>query len=329
MQGSTKTGGKSFRPAMREELALSDRQEKCPACGYTIEDGEHRCEKCGRRLSVSRRGSAPELLSWPAASNREGPQPAQAGAVPEVVPRPPEKPPRRPAFPEPLRRQLSERVEEFRTRRLHPTLPLRLPLGHNEEPGAVHAVIPMRPLPNPSEQSREVPAGGGRPRRSRSSPVLQAALEFPSPSPRAEPLPLPLPTVAPFRLRALGHSMDFACMMAALLVFLVPLKLAAGTVVLNRFLLLGGLGGFLLLAVLYGVIFLYLAGATPAMKRLGIRMVDFDGMPASRPQRLWRLLGTIVSAGSFLLGFFWAVVDEERFSWHDRISKTFLTTTKR
>ncbi|OFW29480.1 MAG: hypothetical protein A3J28_05175 [Acidobacteria bacterium RIFCSPLOWO2_12_FULL_60_22] len=159
--------------------------------------------------------------------------------------------------------------------------------------------------------------------------MLQADLEFPAPSPQAEPLPLPLPTVAPFRLRALGHSMDFAYMMAALLVFLVPLKLAAGTVVLNRFLLLGSLGGFLLLAVLYGVIFLYLAGATPAMKRLGIRMVDFDGMPASRPQRLWRLLGTIVSAGSFLLGFFWAVVDEERFSWHDRISKTFLTTTNR
>jgi len=205
---------------MREELALSDRQEKCPACGYTIEDGEHRCEKCGRRLSVSRRVSAPELLSWPAASNREGPQPAQAGAVPEVVPRPPVKAPRRPAFPEPLRRQLSERVEEFRTRRLHPTLPLRLPLGHNEEPGAVHAVIPMRPLPNPSEQSREVPAGGGRPRRSRSSPVLQAALEFPSPSPRAGPLPrrasrayfverieriAELPRRKPREARLLGH----------------------------------------------------------------------------------------------------------------------------
>jgi uncharacterized RDD family membrane protein YckC len=61
------------------------------------------------------------------------------------------------------------------------------------------------------------------------------------------------------------------------------------------------------------------------MQHLGLRLVNFDGQPASRPERLWRLLGSIVSAGSFLLGFLWAAMDDERFSWHDRMSRTFLT----
>ena len=94
-------------------------------------------------------------------------------------------------------------------------------------------------------------------------------------------------------------------------------------------LLAAGLGIASGLALLYGVVFLYLAGATPAMRCLGLRLVNFDGAPASRPERLWRLCGAVVSAGSFLLGFAWAAVDEERFSWHDRISKTFLTTVNR
>lgn len=103
----------------------------------------------------------------------------------------------------------------------------------------------------------------------------------------------------------------------------------AREVVFNRFLLAGGLAAGMVLALLYGMIFLYLAGATPAMRVVGLRLVNFDGQPASRPERLWRFLGAIASAGSFLLGFVWAAVDDERFSWHDRISKTFLTPTNR
>ena len=135
--------------------------------------------------------------------------------------------------------------------------------------------------------------------------------------------------VAPLRLRVLGYCLDLAWILAALLVFLVPFKFLVGQVVYNRFFLAAGLGIGCAVAFFYGVVFLYLAGATPAMRRLGLRLVNFDGAPASRPERLWRLLGAVVSAGSFLLGFAWAAVDDERFSWHDRISKTFLTTVDR
>ena len=168
------------------------------------------------------------------------------------------------------------------------------------------------------------------PRRSRGWTDLQTPLEFPG-SPAGQPSRpgFATPAVAPFRTRVLGHCLDLAWILAALLVFGAAFQLLAGEVVYNRFLLAAALAVGFGVALLYGAIFLYLAGATPAMKHLGLQLVNFDGLPASRPERLWRFLGAVASAGSFLLGFVWAAVDEERFSWHDRISRTFLTYKNR
>jgi len=33
----------------------------------------------------------------------------------------------------------------------------------------------------------------------------------------------------------------------------------------------------------------------------------------------------LISAGTFFLGFFWALWDEDGMTWHDRISRTYLT----
>ena len=92
--------------------------------------------------------------------------------------------------------------------------------------------------------------------------------------------------------------------------------------------LLGGIVcGFLLLALLFALLFVWGVGVTPGMKRAGLCLVTFDGLPAPRRQRLWRIFGAVVSAGSFLIGFLWAVVDEEKLYWHDHISRTYLTLT--
>jgi hypothetical protein len=39
---------------------------------------------------------------------------------------------------------------------------------------------------------------------------------------------------------------------------------------------------------------------------------------------LWRAFGYLVSTGALLLGFVWALVDSDGFTWHDRMSGTFL-----
>jgi uncharacterized RDD family membrane protein YckC len=138
--------------------------------------------------------------------------------------------------------------------------------------------------------------------------------------------------VAPFRIRLRGHLKDLAWIGGAMAIFLLGLSLTRflGVVVLPKLILLGGVVcGSLLLTLLYGLLFLWGAGATPGMRATGLRLVNFDGQPATRQQRLWRLLGGIVSGGSFLIGFLWAVVDEEKLYWHDHISKTYLTLADR
>ena len=115
--------------------------------------------------------------------------------------------------------------------------------------------------------------------------------------------------------------------------FVVPLTLLPylgesffrGRIALNLVLLGGVVCGSLVLALLYGLLFFSVSGTTPGMRAAGLRLVTFDGKAPSRRLRLWRVLGAVVSAGSFFIGFLWAAVDEEKLYWHDHISKTFLT----
>jgi len=153
--------------------------------------------------------------------------------------------------------------------------------------------------------------------------IEQPELEFPSLSePMEATLTLP---VAPVPLRLWAQGVDFALSLAAFLLFLIPFKLLAGPVGLSRPFYAGVGAAYLGVMLLYGGLFLWLAGSTPAMKWTGLRLVNFDGGSPARRQRFCRYLGAIASVGAFCLGLVWAAVDEEKLSWHDRISKTFLT----
>ena len=83
-----------------------------------------------------------------------------------------------------------------------------------------------------------------------------------------------------------------------------------------------------LFAVVYFGAFTALRHATPGLLALGIEVRNLDGEPPSPSQSFWRALGYLVSGGSLLLGFVWSLVDEERLTWHDRISETFLVLSE-
>jgi len=40
---------------------------------------------------------------------------------------------------------------------------------------------------------------------------------------------------------------------------------------------------------------------------------------------VWRSFGYLLSGAALMLGFFWAFWDEDRLTWHDRISQTYVT----
>jgi uncharacterized RDD family membrane protein YckC len=75
----------------------------------------------------------------------------------------------------------------------------------------------------------------------------------------------------------------------------------------------------------YFALFTVFGGSTPGMLLCGLRVVSFNGGVPSSRQMVWRSFGYLISAGTCLLGFLWALWDEEHLSWHDRISQTYLT----
>ena len=75
----------------------------------------------------------------------------------------------------------------------------------------------------------------------------------------------------------------------------------------------------------YFGLFTVLGGSTPGMLLRGLRVVSFDGGPPTPRQLLWRSFGYLVSGGTALLGFLWALWDDDHLTWQDRISQTYLT----
>lgn len=95
---------------------------------------------------------------------------------------------------------------------------------------------------------------------------------------------------------------------------------------LHRLALAALAGSLAVLAFLYNFLFLYFSEATPGMRWMGLRLVDFDGAPARRHRRVLRLLGLMASGAAMGVGFLWAAVDEQGLTWHDRISRTCLAS---
>ena len=75
----------------------------------------------------------------------------------------------------------------------------------------------------------------------------------------------------------------------------------------------------------YFALFTIFGGTTPGMMFRGLQVTGFTGDPPTPRQMLLRSAGYILSAGTFFLGFFWAWWDEDALTWHDRLSRTYLS----
>lgn len=76
-------------------------------------------------------------------------------------------------------------------------------------------------------------------------------------------------------------------------------------------------------ALLYKVLWALSGGDTPGMAAVQLRLINFDGKRPNREERLLRVLVSIISFASLGVGLFWCLVDEEKLTWHDHITKTF------
>jgi uncharacterized RDD family membrane protein YckC len=82
--------------------------------------------------------------------------------------------------------------------------------------------------------------------------------------------------------------------------------------------------GLLLVSAGYQTLFSSLTKATPGMWYAGIGLCTIDGFVPERAQRYRRLLALPLSVLPLGLGLAWSLFDEDRLTWHDRLSGTYL-----
>lgn len=78
----------------------------------------------------------------------------------------------------------------------------------------------------------------------------------------------------------------------------------------------------------YQYLALVYTGTTLGLRLARLQLVRFNGKPAPRRFRRWRVLASLLSAVSLVLGYFWCFLDEDGLCWHDRITRTHMSPKK-
>ena len=136
------------------------------------------------------------------------------------------------------------------------------------------------------------------------------------------------PRVAPIRLRAMAGLLDSALVLVALGIFLGVFRAFGGTITVDGEGFRSLLFVFFGILTFYWVLYLRYIGETAGMHWLGLRVLAFNGELPDDGQRWVRAVGAVLSTAALGLGFVWSLADEEHLTWHDRLSRTFVTRAR-
>jgi uncharacterized RDD family membrane protein YckC len=142
--------------------------------------------------------------------------------------------------------------------------------------------------------------------------------------PGADVSPSQLYPVASLHERRRSAMIDAACLAFAYGGFLALFGSLGGAFTLSKLSAVVCFSTFAFVYVQYFCLFTIFGGTTPGMMVRGLQVASFTGEAPTARQLFWRATGYLISAGTFFLGFFWAVWDEDGMTWHDRISRTYL-----
>jgi uncharacterized RDD family membrane protein YckC len=134
--------------------------------------------------------------------------------------------------------------------------------------------------------------------------------------------------VASMDERRLAALIDAACLLFAYGGFLALFGSLGGQFTFSKMSAAVYTIAFAIVYLQYFALFTVFGGTTPGMMLRGLQVVDFSGEPPSPRRLLLRAAGYILSAGTFFLGFLWAMWDEDELTWHDRISRTYLSSAE-
>jgi uncharacterized RDD family membrane protein YckC len=132
--------------------------------------------------------------------------------------------------------------------------------------------------------------------------------------------------VASLDERRLAGFIDAVALLFAYGGFLALFSSLGGQFTLNKLSAAVYAATFAIVYFQYFTLFTVFGGTTPGMMFRGLQVASFSGDLPTPQQMLLRSAGYMLSAGTFFLGFFWAWWDEDALTWHDRLSRTYLTS---
>lgn len=174
---------------------------------------------------------------------------------------------------------------------------------------------------------REKPASknaSGRTKSSAGQPRLFPSQLPPDSVPGDSTIYCDAPVALPLH-RMMAAAVDASMVLISVGIFAGILLVAGASPVFNKATLI--VYGIAVLVTLIGYRVMWSLAETDSlgMRVCGLRLVTFDGLLPDRRQRIHRTIAGCISTMAGALGLLWSLVDEEKLTWHDHMSKTFPT----
>lgn len=268
----------------------------CPKCGALLLEDAPKCSFCDAPLAESPFKDSEDVSAA---------EPVPVGAHSSAAGEEPE-----------WRREVVRRLEQYRARR------------RRNDPNDSQSGLPFYEEHLLAEEPAERPRQRffQRPRRTERVEIrIQPELNFSAAAQeRARPQTALVP-VATLPERRVAGLLDAIFLILTYAGFLGLFRSLGGQIQIQKMDALVYFAAFFLLYAQYFFLFTAFASATPGMQLRGLTVVRLDGhLPYTR-QLLWRSFGYLLSGATLTLGYLWSLWDEDRFTWQDRISQTYIT----
>lgn len=125
--------------------------------------------------------------------------------------------------------------------------------------------------------------------------------------------------------RSLASALDIAMVIIGYAMFLAAFALGGGEFHLSAQTLPWYSGALIAVGIFYATLFTLTGTETLGARWTSLKLINFDGFPINRRERVIRSAAALLSIFSGGLGLLWSLADEENLTWHDHISKTFPT----
>jgi uncharacterized RDD family membrane protein YckC len=285
----------------------------CKHCGFVNGEDDHRCLRCGRRLSGVVIAAPPGF----AGANALAPSLMMSDDTAEIPP---------------VRKAAAAQPMLFVNAGPDNAGPNVIPFDRRER--KLQPPSPNRPAATPATQSPTARVTVRKPGLTASlAPELQGTLDFIPASPvKGRKLKTDVdaqvfcdqPVATPTH-RLVASAIDGAIILFGFGLLVALIEVLGGSFGGGKGLWIG-LGATLgLVSMLYGLIWAIAGRETAGMHFTDLQLITFDGFQLDPRSRALRFASTWLSFCSGGLGILWAVADEENLTWHDHISKTFPT----